>query len=477
MEVLIQINNAINRVVWGIPMLALLVGGGIIFTMLTRGVQFRKFVYAIQNTLFKVFTRVEAGKGEMTPFQAMSTALAGTVGTGNIAGVTTAIILGGPGSLFWLWITALVGMCTKYAEVLLAVKYRRRNDQGDWVGGPMYYIRNGLGKNWTWLAGLFAIFTMLASFGTGNGVQVGNIVSSINTAIEAFNPAFTGQKTVGFVLGIVLAVLVAVIIFGGVKRIGSVTEKLVPFMALVYIAVCLIVVIRYIGSVPAVFRDIFAGAFSPKGLTGGAVGSFFVALTWGVKRGVFSNEAGLGSAPIAHASTSETDPVKQGLYGIFEVFVGSMIICTLSGLSVLCAFEASPDLTLDYGNSAMATTAMNSQALGTVFTNQGGSLIIAVGIVLFAFSTVLGWALYGARACEFVFGTKVLKLYQALFVIVVFVGAVMDLSLVWDIADTLNGLMAIPNLIGVLALSPIVVKETKRHFDGQKFVPGSDWKE
>lgn len=476
MEVLVRINSAINGIVWGIPMLALLVGGGIVLTMLTRGIQFRKFVYALKNTLGKVFTKVEAGEGEMTPFQAMSTALAGTVGTGNIAGITTALVLGGAGTMFWLWITALIGMCTKYSEVLLAVKYRERNEIGDWVGGPMYYIKNGMGKNWKWLAGLFAIFTMLASFGIGNGVQVGNIVKSINKAISTFNPDFTGQSTVNLVLGIVLAILVAIVVFGGIKRIGAVTEKLVPFMAVIYIVACLIVVIRYAGTIPAVFRDIFAGAFSPKGVTGGVVGSMMICIQWGVKRGVFSNEAGLGSAPIAHASTSETDPVKQGLYGIFEVFIDTIVICTLTGLTILCAMKGA-GLTLDFGNKDSISTDINADALGSVFGSHAGALIIAIGIALFAFSTVLGWALYGARACEFVFGTKVLKIYQAIYVVVVVIGATMKLSLVWDIADTLNGFMAIPNLIAVLALSPIVIRETKRHFKGEAYVLGQDRKE
>ncbi len=477
METIASINGAINGVVWGVPMLVLLVGAGIVLTIMSKGLQFRKFGYAMKNTGGKIFSKVEAGEGEMTPFQAMSTALASTVGTGNIAGITTALVLGGAGSIFWLWITALIGMCTKFSEVLLAVKYRERNAVGDWVGGPMYYIKNGMGRNWKWLAVVFSIFAALAAFGIGNAVQVGNITSSINTVILAFDPEFAGQKMVNTVLGIVLAVLVAIVLFGGIKRLGAVTEKLVPVMAVIYIVACVIVLIRYIGTLPAVFHDIFVGAFSPAGVTGGVVGSMFLVITWGVKRGVFSNEAGLGSAPIAHATTSETDPVKQGLYGIFEVFMDTIVICSLSGLTVLCAMKGTGMELLDYGNKAAATTNVNAQALGTVFGVKAGALIIAIGIALFAFSTVLGWGLYGARSCEFVFGTKSLKPYYAIFVIVVFIGATMDLALAWDIADTLNGLMAIPNLIGVLVLSPVVIKEVKRHFNGEAFVPKSDWKE
>ena len=465
MELIASINSAINGVVWGVPMLVLLVGGGILLTVRTFGVQFRKFGYAMRNTLGKVFSKTEAKEGEITPFQAMSTALAGTVGTGNIAGITTAVTLGGAGTIFWLWITALIGMCTKYSEVLLAVRFRERNELGDWVGGPMYYIKNGLGKNWKWLGAIFCIFAALAAFGIGNAVQVGNITDSINTVILSFNPAFTGQKTVNVVLGIVLMVLTGIVIFGGIKRLGSVTEKLVPVMAVIYIVACLVVVIYYAGTLPSVFHDIFVGAFTPSGVTGGAVGSMILVITWGVKRGVFSNEAGLGSAPMAHAATSETDPVKQGLYGIFEVFMDTIVICTLSGLTILCAAKGA-GLDLNYG--VEGSTALNAAALGTVFTQKGGALIIAVGLALFAFSTILGWALYGTRCCEFLFGPKAIKPYQIIFLVVIFVGATMDLGLAWSIADTLNGLMALPNLIALVALSGVVVRETKRHFSEVK---------
>ena len=461
MELIASINSAINSVVWGVPMLVLLVGGGILLTVRTFGVQFRKFGYAMRNTLGKVFSKTEAKEGEITPFQAMSTALAGTVGTGNIAGITTAVTLGGAGTIFWLWITALIGMCTKYSEVLLAVKFRERNKYGDWVGGPMYYIKNGLGKNWKWLGALFCIFAALAAFGIGNAVQVGNITDSINTVILSFNPAFEGQKTVNVVLGIVLMILTGIVIFGGIKRLGAVTEKFVPIMAVIYIVACLVVVIYYAGTLPSVFHDIFVGAFTPAGVTGGAVGSMILVITWGVKRGVFSNEAGLGSAPMAHAATSETDPVKQGLYGIFEVFMDTIVICTLSGLTILCASKGA-GLDLNFG--VEGTTSLNAAALGTVFTQKGGAIIIALCLALFAFSTILGWALYGTRCCEFLFGPKAIKPYQVIFLVVIFVGATMDLSLAWSIADTLNGLMALPNLIALVALSGVVVRETKRHF-------------
>ncbi len=462
MSMIESINSAINSVVWGVPMLVLLVGVGILLTVRTAGLQFRKFGYAMKNTIGKIFKKSEAGEGEITPFQAMSTALAATVGTGNIAGITAAVTLGGPGTIFWLWVTSLIGMCTKYSEVLLAVKFRERNAQGDWVGGPMYYIKNGLGKNWKWLGAIFCIFAALATFGIGNAVQVGNIVDSVNTVITEFDPNFGGQQIVNVVLGIILMILVGIVLFGGIKRLGAVTERLVPVMALVYVITSLIVVIYYAKYVPSVFADIFEGAFSPRGVTGGAVGSIVLVITWGVKRGVFSNEAGLGSAPMAHAATSETEPVKQGLYGIFEVFMDTIVICTITGLTVLLAAKAG---TIDFVIGVQGTTELNAAALGTVFTSKGGALIIAICLALFAFSTVLSWALYGSRCIEFLFGPKAVKPYQILFIIVVFIGATIKLDLAWSIADTLNGLMAIPNLIALVALSGVVVKETKRFFN------------
>ena len=442
-------------------MLILLIGVGILMTLRNRGLQFRKFGYALKNTIGKIFKKSEAGEGEITPFQAVSTALAGTVGTGNIAGITTAVTLGGPGTLFWLWVTALIGMATKYSEVLLAVKYRERNQYGDWVGGPMYYIKNGLGKNWKWLGVLFCVFAALAALGTGNAIQAGNIVSSINTVVLVFNPAFGGQATLNLVLGIVLAILAAVALFGGVKRLGAVTEKLVPAMAVVYIVACLAVILSHAASLPTVFHDIFVGAFTPNGITGGAVGSMIMVVTWGMKRGIFSNEAGLGTAPMAHATTSEKEPVRQALYGIFEVFMDTIIICTLTGLTLLCS-----GIDLHYGT--MGETSLVSSSLGTLFTLKGGSLIIAVALALFAFSTILGWALYGARCCEFIFGPKAIRPYQIVYILIIVVGATVKLDLVWAIADTLNGLMAIPNLIAVAGLSGVVVKCTKEYFAKEK---------
>ena len=454
-------NSWLNGIVWGIPALVLLMGAGIILTVMLRGFQFRKFGYTMKNTIGKMFHKHEAKKGEVTPFQALTTALAATVGTGNIAGITSAVTLGGAGSIFWLWISALLGMATKYSEVLLAVKYRERNPHGDWVGGPMYYIKNGLGKNWKWLGVIFCIFGGLASFGIGNAVQVGNITGSINNAIQQFAPsAAEHTSTINLVLGIILAIIVGIVLLGGIKRIGSVTEKLVPVMAAIYIIACLVVVIANLTDIPRVFGMIFQGAFTPEGVTGGAVGiSIKLCITWGVKRGVFSNEAGLGSAPIAHAASSESNPVKQGLYGIFEVFMDTIVICTLTGLTLLLTAD---QIGITYGKDP--GTALNAQALGTAFGSQIGALIIAIGLSLFALSTVLSWGLYGTRCWEFILGTKAIKPYQIIFTLIVIVGATMDLGLAWDIADTLNGLMAIPNLIGILALSGVVVKTTREFF-------------
>ena len=461
MDLIVSVNSAINGFVWGPVMMVLLIGTGILMTVRMGGMQFRRFGHAMKNTLGKIFTKQEAAEGEMTPFQAVSTALAGTVGTGNIAGITAAVTLGGPGALFWLWVTALIGMATKYSEILLAVKFRERNAVGDWVGGPMYTITKGLGTKWKWLAVLFSIFAALAALGTGNAIQSGNIVSSIDTVILAFNPDFGSFATVNLIIGLILAAAAAFVLFGGVKRLGSVTEKLVPGMAVIYIVACLAVIIFSAPALPAIFRDIFVGAFSPAGVTGGMVGSMFVVISWGMKRGIFSNEAGLGTAPMAHATTSETVPCKQALYGLFEVFLDTIVICTLTGLTLLCgAYHGGVDLHI----GTMGETNLVAYSLGTLFTEKGGSLIIAIGLALFAFSTILGWALYGSRCCEFVFGTKAIKPYYIIYIICTVLGATVDLGVIWDISDTLNGCMAIPNLIGVVLLSGVVVKETREYF-------------
>ena len=460
----------LNGIAWGPWMLILLVGTGVYMSIRLGFLQFRKFGYAMKNTIGKIFSKQQAGEGEITPFQAVTTALAATVGTGNIAGVTGAIAVGGPGAVFWMWVSALFGMMTKYAEVVLAIRYRERNEKGDWVGGPMYYIKNGLGKKWNWLAVLFALLAALAAFGIGNMTQVNTIASSINTAIDSFGGNTTGNSVMIFgqmvpfssiVIGAVVALLTALVLIGGLKRIGSVTEKLVPVMAVIYIICSLLVVITHFSSVGKVLSMIFQGAFNPQAVMGGAVGTVIMTtIQKGVGRGVFSNEAGLGSAPMAHAASSESDPVKQGMYGIFEVFMDTIVICTLTALCLLCGVESGVQIA--WGESA--GTELISASFGTVFGPQLGSLIVAVGISLFALSTILGWSLYGSRACEYLLGQKAVPYYQVLFVVIVLIGATLKLDLVWNIADTLNGFMAIPNLIALLGLSGVVIRLTKAHF-------------
>ena len=469
-----EIVNFLNGIAWGPWMLVLLVGTGIYLSARMGFLQFRKFGYAMKNTIGKLFHKQEAGHGEVTPFQALSTALAATVGTGYIAGVTGAIAVGGPGAVFWMWVSALFGMVTKYAEVVLAVRYRERNDKGDYVGGPMYYIKNGLGPKWKWLAVIFSLLGALAAFGIGNMTQINTIASSINNTIDVFggNTAATSVTLFGqtvpvssIVIGMLVAVVAALTLFGGIKRIGSVTEKMVPFMAAVYIVCALCVVFANIGSLGKIFVMIFKGAFSADAALGGVFGiTIMTTIQKGVGRGVFSNEAGLGSAPMAHAATSETDPVKQGMYGIFEVFMDTIVICTLTVLTLLCGVESGVDIA--WGQSAGSE--LISASFATVFGDKIGSLIIAVGIGLFALSTILSWALYGSRCFEFLAGTKFVPVYQILFIIALVIGATMELELVWNIADTLNGFMAIPNLIALLGLSGVVIKLTRNHFDKEK---------
>ena len=380
------------------------------------------------------------------------------------AGVTGAIILGGPGAVFWMWVSALFGMVTKFSEVTLAVKYRERNEKGDWCGGPMYYIKNGLGPKWKWLGTVFAVLGAIAAFGIGNIAQVNSIADSVKSVAIAFNEdAANKEMLICLITGICVAIFVALVLLGGVKRIGQVTEKLVPGMAVIYIVCALVVVFANLSAVPGVFASIFKGAFNPAAVTGGAAGmSIKLAMTKGVGRGVFSNEAGLGSAPIAHAATSEKNPVKQGLYGIFEVFMDTIVICTLTALVVLCSGAADGN----YGNNAAAGVSTTVAGFSSVFGAKAGSVILAVGLLLFATSTILGWALYGTRCAEFLFGSKIIRPYQIIFCLVVVAGAVADLTLVWDISDTLNGLMSIPNLIALLLLSPVVIKLTREHFAG-----------
>ena len=458
LETIESINNVVNNFIWGVPAMICIIGVGLVLSFRTRFLQIRKFPYAMKVTIGRMFRKKQAADGAMTPFQAVCTALAATVGTGNIAGVAGAIAIGGPGAVFWMWISALLGMCTKFSEVTLAVHFREKNDKGEFVGGPMYYIKNGLKKHWHWLANLFAAFGVITVFGTGNATQVNTITTAIDSAL--FNYGIISKDSVSninLVIGIVLAVLLALILLGGIKRIGQVTEKLVPFMALFYVVLALGVVILNINHVPAVFKEIVEGAFSPASVTGGVVGSFFMSMKKGVSRGIFSNEAGLGTGSIAHACADTRKPVKQGFFGIFEVFVDTIVICTLTALVILCS-----EVPITYGQAAGAELTISG------FTATYGnwvSLFTAVAMCCFAFSTIIGWGLYGARCIEFLFGTKVNKPFMFVYSLVAIVGATLDLGLLWSIAETFNGLMAIPNLIAVFLLSGVVVKLVREHFD------------
>ncbi len=452
-----MINNAVNNFVWGVPAMVCIIGVGLFLSLRTRFLQIRKFPYAIKTTLGRMFRKREASDGAMTPFQAVCTALAATVGTGNIAGVAGAIAIGGPGAVFWMWISALLGMCTKFSEVTLAVHFRERNARGDLVGGPMYYIKNGLSKYWQWLAVAFSAFGVLTVFGTGNATQVNTITTAINSALLNYNVISDSAVNLSnIIIGITIAVLVGLVLLGGVKRIGSVAEKLVPFMAVFYIILALGVVLLNIENVPRVLYSIVYGAFNPSAVTGGVVGGFFLSVQKGVSRGIFSNEAGLGTGSIAHACADTQKPVKQGFFGIFEVFTDTILICTLTALVILCS-----GVPVSYGSAAGAELTI----LG--FTSTYGnwvSIFTAVAMCCFAFSTIIGWGLYGARCIEFLFSSRVIKPFMVVYSLVAILGATVDLGLLWSIAETFNGLMSIPNLIALFLLSGTVVRLMKEYF-------------
>lgn len=451
------VNNVVNNFIWGVPAMICIIGVGLYLSIRTNFLQIRKFPYAMKVTIGRMMKKKEASDGALTPFQAVCTALAATVGTGNVAGVAGAIAIGGPGAVFWMWISALLGMCTKFAEVTLAVHFRETNAKGDLVGGPMYYIKNGLDKKWHFLAYLFAAFGVLAVFGTGNATQVNTITTAIDSALSNFNvlPA-DAVNLVNLIIGIALAIIIALILIGGIKRIGNVTSKLVPFMAIMYIVLALGVIIFHIKSVPAVFTSIIEGAFHPASVTGGVVGSFFMSMKKGVSRGIFSNEAGLGTGSIAHACADTKKPVKQGFFGIFEVFVDTIIICTMTALVILCS-----GVPVNYGEAAGAELTISGF---TAVYGNWVSIFTAVAMCCFAFSTIIGWGLYGTRCIEFLLGSRSNMPFMVLYSLTAIVGATMNLGLMWSIAETFNGLMVIPNLIAVFLLSGVVVKMTKEYF-------------
>ena len=450
-EKIASINSVVNSFIWGVPAMICIIGVGILLTVRTRCIQVRKFGVAMKNTIGKIFDKTQARDGSMSPFQAVCTALAGTVGTGNIAGVAGAIALGGPGAIFWMWCSAFLGMCTKFSEVTLAIHFREKNKNGEYVGGPMYYIKNGLSKKWHFLAVFYAVFGVLTVFGTGNATQVNTIVSSVNTALMNFN-ILKGEpnSNVNLIFGIFIAALVAMVLLGGIKRIGQVSEKLVPFMAVLYVILALGVIILNIQRVPGVFAQIVSGAFTPRAATGGVIGSMFLSMKKGVSRGIFSNEAGLGTGSIAHACADTDNAVHQGMFGIFEVFMDTIVICTLTGLVILLA---APNIS--YGQAAGAELTIS----GFTATYGGWvSILTAIAMCCFAFSTIIGWGLYGSRCIEFLGGEKFVRPFLVVYSFVSIVGATMNLGLLWDISDTFNGLMAVPNLIALLMLSGHVKK-------------------
>lgn len=442
-----QVNAKVNNVVWGVPMLFLLLATGLYLTVGTRFFQVTKFGYALKNTIFSVFRNKDVVKSKeknaISQFQALATALAATVGTGNIVGVATAITAGGAGAIFWMWVSAFFGMMTKYAEIVLGIYFRHKNEKGEWVGGPMYYIEKGLHQKW--LAVLFAVFCLFASFGIGSVAQVNGISTAMQQSFHIPN----------YVTGIVICVLAGFIVFGGLSRIVTVTEKFVPVMAGLYILGALVVILANAKHILPAFGEIFAGAFQLKSVGGGLMGYGIArAMRYGFARGIFSNEAGLGSSVLVHASADVEEPVKQGLWGIFEVFFDTMVICTLTAFAILTTGAHTVE--------GLEGVSVTMYAFEQVFGAAGG-YVVSVGIVLFAFSTLLGWSVYGCRVSEYLGGRKWMQGYKVLFLLVSFIGAVSSVQLVWDLADTFNGLMALPNLIGVLLLSPLVFRITENY--------------
>jgi len=446
MEVLTQFISSINSIVWGVPMLVMILGVGLFLSLglklmpiLKVGTGF-KLLWSGRTT-----DKGAENKGEISPFNALMTSLSATIGTGNIAGVATAIFLGGPGALFWMWCTALVGMATKYAEAVCAVKYRETDENGNHVGGPMYYIKNGLSSKWAWLGTAFAIFGSIAGFGIGNTVQSNSVSSALESSF-GITP---------LVSGLIMMVLVGLVLIGGVKRIADVAGKLVPLMAFFYIGAGLVVLMTNASEIPAAFGLIIESAFTPVAAQGGFAGAaVWAAIRFGVARGVFSNEAGLGSAPIAHAAAQTNDPVKQGLIAMLGTFIDTLIVCTITGLAIVVTGVWTGGET-----GAALTSAAFAESLPGV-----GNYIVAIALSVFAFTTILGWSFYSEKCVQFLFGVKAIMPFRILWIIAVPIGATSSLSFVWLLADTLNAMMALPNLLALALLSPVVFKLTKEYF-------------
>lgn len=446
METILELVRQLNDLVWGPPMLVLILGTGLFLTAGLRAMPLRHIGHGFRM-LWR--GRKAEDEGDITPFNALMTSLSATIGTGNIAGVATAIFMGGPGALFWMWCTALVGMATKYAEAVLAVHYRETDEMGNHIGGPMFYIRNGLGKQWAWLGATFATFGALAGFGIGNTVQANSVADALNTKLGV--PHLT--------TGIAMAILAALVLIGGIRRIAEVAGKLVPFMAISYVLAGLIVLIMHAGEIPAALSLIVTHAFTPAAATGGFAGAaVWAAIRFGVARGIFSNEAGLGSAPIAHAAAKTDSPVRQGSVAMLGTFIDTIIICSITGLVIIVSGAwTSGD------NGASLTSAAFESALPGV-----GGYVVTLGLVLFAFTTLLGWSFYGEKCVEYLFGVRSIIPFRILWVLVVPVGAIVELKPVWLVADTLNALMALPNLAALLLLSPVVFRLTRTYFSSNR---------
>lgn len=473
-EKLTEINSVLNDFIWGVPGLVLLIGTGILMTFCTKFFQVTHIGHWFRETIGSLFKKNSSStkktdRQSISQFQALCTALAATVGTGNIAGVAAAIVIGGPGAVFWMWVAAFFGMMTNYSENVLGIYFRRRNSSGEWSGGAMYYLKDGLGKKKGFkiiasvLAVLFACFAILASFGIGNMGQVNKITLNIESAFFANVDLGTvgGIPVLGLIIGVALVILGGLIILGGLQRIASFAEKVIPFMAGAYIIGALAIMIANIENVGSIFVAIFKFAFKERAVFGGTLGTIALAMTQGFKRGVFSNEAGLGSSVMVHSSSNVKEPVRQGMWGIFEVFFDTMIVCTMTAIVVL----SSGYIDLNTGNPAVANledSTLVSRVFGDTF-GVAGEWFVAVAMLLFAFTTVLGWSQYGSKAVEYLFGTKAVKVYKVLFVLMIASGAIMTSSLAWDISDTFNGFMMVPNLIGVVALFPLVIKITKNY--------------
>ena len=446
-----KVLESLNGIVWGAPALVLILGVGLYISIRTGFAQITLFPRALRE----FGARLRGGKaeeGSVTPFQALCTALAATVGTGNLAGVAGARAIGGPGAIFWMWVCAILGMATKFAEATLAVRYRVR-ENGEYVGGPMYMIREGLGKKWLWLGGVYSFFGIVAAFGVGNATQINAVVTGVNEAVKAFG----GQesRTGNLIMGIVLAVVIAAMLLGGARRIGLVAEKLVPFASVAYLLLGLGVLIARAQALPEAFASILQGAFTPRAVTGGVVGSMLSALRIGVSRGVFTNEAGMGTASIAHAGAQVKHPAEQGLMGIMEVFLDTIVICTMTALVILVSGVAIP-YGVDVG------VALTTDAFSAVY-GDWVSIFIAAALCCFAFATVLGWGLYGARCAQFLFGVDAWKKFVLLQAVTVVLGAVLNTGTVWLLSEIVNGLMAIPNLIALAVLSPELTRLTKQY--------------